>query len=562
MIDNYAIADQFSLLSKLMDIHGENAFKAKSYASAAFTIEKLPQPLAGMNESQIVRLKGIGDSVGKKVMELLQSGELQVLQELIQNTPAGVLEMMNIKGLGPKKIHLLWKEMQIDSIEELEKACRENRVAAKKGFGEKTEQKILESIAFAKGSKGQFLYKQVEDFVLALQEKLQAKFPGEQTAITGEFRRQLETINQLEWVTTVPADKLKAFLVNDEVDVLSSTDEALTLKAAEQLEMTFHTTTQKAFAKKLFDTSSSNEFLSHWKDKSLPVEAETEDAFFTQANLSFIPPFLRESGNIIERAKNEDFTDIVQTSSIKGLIHSHSNWSDGAYTIEEMAEDLIGRGFEYLVISDHSKAAYYANGLSEQRIQEQHRYIDSLNKKYHPFKIFKSIECDILGDGSLDYDNKTLSSFDLVITSVHSNLDMDEEKAMMRLMGAITNPYTTILGHMTGRLLLRRKGYPVDHKAIIDACAENNVVIEINASPSRLDIDWRWIDYAMEKGLLLSINPDAHALEEFGYIKYGTLVAQKGALPASRNLSSFSLEEFENYLAETRKKKLTIGNEQ
>lgn len=558
MVDNYAIADQFSLLSKLMDIHGENAFKAKSYASAAFTIEKLPLPLAEMNEDQLVRLKGIGDSVGKKVMELLQTGELKALQELIQNTPVGVLEMMNIKGLGPKKIYVLWKEMHIDSIEELEKACRENRVAAKKGFSEKTEQKILESIAFAKGSKGQFLYKQVEDFAFVLQEKLQAKFPGEQLALTGEFRRQLETISQLEWVSTVPADNLKAYLVNDDVDILAFTNETLTLQAADQLRITFHTTSQKAFAKKLFETSSSEAFLSAWKDKSLPHEAETEDAFFAQADLPFIPPFLREKETVIDRAKTEDFTDIVQTSSIKGLIHSHSNWSDGAYTIEEMAEELIARGFEYLVISDHSKAAYYANGLSEQRIQEQHRYIDTLNKKFHPFKIFKSIECDILGDGSLDYDDKTLSSFDLVITSVHSNLDMDEAKAMMRLMGAITNPYTTILGHMTGRLLLRRKGYPVDHKAIIDACAENHVVIEINASPSRLDIDWRWIDYAMEKGLLLSINPDAHALEEFGYIKYGTLVAQKGALPASRNLSSFSLKEFENYLAETRRKKFGI----
>jgi DNA polymerase (family 10) len=225
-----------------------------------------------------------------------------------------------------------------------------------------------------------------------------------------------------------------------------------------------------------------------------------------------------------------------------------------------MAGELINKGFEYLVISDHSKAAFYANGLSEEKIKQQHQYIDDLNTKYAPFKIFKSIECDILGDGSLDYDNDTLSTFDLVITSVHSNLDMDEDKAMTRLMGAITNPYTTILGHMTGRLLLKRKGYPVDHKMIIDACAKHQVVIEINAAPSRLDIDWRWIEYALEKGVLLSINPDAHALEEFNYIKYGTLVAQKGALPTSRNLSSFSLKEFEAYLAETKKNKLKSRN--
>lgn len=560
MVDNYAIADQFSLLSKLMDIHGENAFKAKSYSSAAFTIEKLSKPLADMDEAQIFKTKGIGESVGKKVIEILQTGELKALQELIQKTPEGVLEMMNIKGLGPKKINLLWKEIHIDTIEELEKACRENRIAAIKGFGEKTEQKILESIDFAKGAKGNFLYKQVEDFALALQKKLELKFPDEQTALTGEFRRQLETIGKLEWVTTTDAVSLKNFLLNDEAEVLSETEDTLAIKVNAQLELIFHLATQKSFAQKLFETSSSEDFLSAWDKSARSFDATTEEEIFERVGVHFIPPFLRETESVLQKAKTKTFDDIVQVSSIKGLIHSHSNWSDGGYTIEQMAEELISKGFEYLVISDHSKSAYYANGLSEERIKEQHKYIDELNKKFHPFKIFKSIECDILGDGSLDYDDKTLSSFDLVITSVHSNLDMDEEKAMTRLLGAISNPYTTILGHMTGRLLLKRKGYPVDHKAIINACVRNNVVIEINASPSRLDMDWRWIEYAVEKGALLSINPDAHGLEEFNYIKYGTLVAQKGALPTSKNLSSFSLQEFENYLAEIRREK--IGNRQ
>ena len=207
------------------------------------------------------------------------------------------------------------------------------------------------------------------------------------------------------------------------------------------------------------------------------------------------------------------------------------------------------------MISDHSKAAYYANGLSEQRIREQHSYIDELNQKLDPFKIFKSIECDILNDGSLDYDNRILSTFDLVITSVHSNLVMDEEKAMKRLLGAITNPYTMIMGHMTGRLLLRRKEYPVDHNAIIDACAKHHVVIEINANPNRLDMDWRWIDYAMEKDLMLSVNPDAHTTDEFHNIKYGVMMAQKGGLTKDRNLSSYSLKEFEAYLNKVRKLK-------
>ncbi|MBD0333049.1 MAG: PHP domain-containing protein, partial [Chitinophagaceae bacterium] len=244
---------------------------------------------------------------------------------------------------------------------------------------------------------------------------------------------------------------------------------------------------------------------------------------------------------------------VIQTSDIKGLIHAHSNWSDGSYEIERMASELIELGFEYLVISDHSKAAYYAGGLSEEKIKQQHLYINELNKKFFPFKIFKSIECDILSDGSLDYSDEILSSFDLVIASIHSNLQMNEQKAMQRLLGAIKNPYVTILGHMTGRKLLRRNGYPVDHKMIIDACADNLVTIEINANPQRLDMRWEWIDYALEKNLVLSINPDAHSIQEFHNIKYGVLVAQKGGLTKKHNLSSLSRAEFEHFLQQRKK---------
>jgi DNA polymerase (family 10) len=396
--------------------------------------------------------------------------------------------------------------------------------------------------------------------VLALQTKLDEKFPETRTEVTGEFRRQLPVISQLEWVTTIDQEELKAFLLNEDAVLLQETEENLAIRAGDQTILVFHFATNENFTHKLFLSSGSEVFLSAWEKTGITTEEITEEAIFEKAGLYFIPPYLRETPTIIERAKKNDFSDVVQVNTIKGLIHSHSNWSDGSYTIEQMAEELIRLGFEYLVISDHSKAANYANGLAEDRIREQHKYIDALNEKLAPFRIFKSIECDILGDGTLDYNNKVLSSFDLVITSVHSNLDMDEDKAMMRLMGAIANPYTTILGHMTGRLLLRRKGYPVDHKAIIDTCASNHVVIEINAAPSRLDIDWQWIDYALEKGVLLSINPDAHALEEFGYIKYGTLVAQKGGLPASRNLSSFSLQEFESFLTEIKLKKSVTGN--
>ncbi len=252
-------------------------------------------------------------------------------------------------------------------------------------------------------------------------------------------------------------------------------------------------------------------------------------------------------------AEQNKLPQIIETADIKGIIHSHSNWSDGSFSIEQMATAAIAKGFEYLVISDHSKSAFYANGLYEERIKAQHQQIEELNSKLAPFRIFKSIESDILNDGSLDYDDDILSTFDLVIASIHSNLKMSEEKAMMRLMNAIENPYTAILGHMTGRLLLSRKGYPVDHKAIIDACVANDVVIELNAHPRRLDMDWSWIPYAIEKGALISIDPDAHSIEGYDDIRYGVIAAQKGLLTAAQNLSSFSLQQFERFLMDRRR---------
>jgi DNA polymerase (family 10) len=555
-MDNYAIADQLSLLAKLMDIHGENSFKAKSYASAAFALEKLPKELASMPHEKIFAVKGIGESVGKKIIELLETGEITQLKEILAQTPEGVLEMMNIKGLGPKKINTIWKELGIDTITELKKACEENVIATKKGFGEKTQQKILESILFQNENTGKYLYAQVEAFEEAFRTRLLQKFPKEQVGATGAFRRQLEVIETLEYVTTISSNQLKKELVGDTIQLVNEAGNAITFHAENTLLLRFYCTDEKEFTQVLFETSCSDEFLEAFRELGGEFKkASDEKELFRSAGLHYIPPFMREKKGVLAKAKKKDFKGLLQTKDIKGLIHSHSTWSDGAHTLEDMAAELIRLGFEYLVISDHSKAAYYANGLDERRIREQHKQIDQLNKKLHPFKIFKSIECDILNDGVLDYDDKVLSSFDLVIVSIHANLDMDEEKAMKRLLGAISNPYTTILGHMTGRRLLRRKGYPVDYKAIIEACVENNVVIEINANPQRLDMEWTWVDEALDHGVMLSVNPDAHSTEEFHNIKYGVLAAQKGGLTKERNLSSYSLKEFEEFLKEVKEKK-------
>ncbi len=551
-MDNYAIADNFSLLAKLMDIHGDNSFKAKSYSSAAFTIDKLPTPLVSLPHEKIFSIRGIGDAIGKKIVEQIETGQLSLLNEYLQKTPPGILEMLGIKGIGPKKIATIWKELEIESLGELLYACNENRLSLYKGFGEKSQQNIKESIEFYLGTIGSYLYQQIESYAFAMDAKLKQSFKKNTFLFTGEFRRQLEIINTLTWVTNVSPAELTNFFGSNEFETITATDEYLSFKGKENVLLGFYYTTEENIFSQLFRTSCSEEFLTAW-DEITGLDAgksyASEEAIFTSASINYIPHFQREHAEIIALAKTAALPLVIQPEDITGIIHSHSNWSDGVNTLEEMAAAAQAKGLQYLVISDHSRAAFYANGLSEERIMAQHLQVDELNAKLAPFKIFRSIESDILNDGSLDYLENVLASFDLVIASVHSNLKMSEEKAMMRLIKAIENPYTSILGHMTGRLLLSRNGYPIDHKRIVAACAAHNVVIELNAHPRRLDMDWRWIAYALKKNVLISIDPDAHSIDGFDDCRYGVLTAQKAGLTKEQNLSSFSLLAFEQFVA-------------
>ena len=557
VLDNYFIADQFSLLAKLMDIHGENSFKAKAYSAAAYTIEKLPQQVSEIDVNKLSSIKGIGDSAAKKIVEILQTGELKVLTDLIAKTPPGIMEMLSIKGIGPKKIATIWKEMEIESLGELLYACNENRLTLYKGFGEKTQKNVQEAIEFYLSNIGSYLFAQIESYAEAITQKLKSSFEDFEFLITGDFRRHVETIDTLQWVTNLPVPALQGFMLTNNFVAGEETTDFICYKGDENILLKFYHVSKENRYKKLFETSCSEIFLNEW-NKIFPQWKEKnyaeEEEIFSAAGTSFIPSFLREKENIIHLAKENKIPEAILPNDITSIIHSHSKWSDGANTIEEMAKEAIARGLQFLVISDHSKSAFYANGLSVERIQAQHAEVDELNAKFAPFKIFKSIESDILNDGSLDYDDTILASFDLIIASVHSNLKMNEEKAMMRLMTAISNPYTNILGHATGRLLLSRNGYPVDHKKIIDLCAEKNVVIELNAHPRRLDMDWRWIDYCVEKNVLISIDPDAHSLAGFNDTRYGVLAAQKAGLTKLQNLSSFSLQQFQEWLSIQHKK--------
>lgn len=549
---NKEISQHFTSLSKLMDIHGENSFRAKSYSILAYKISQLKSELRSMATSEINKIPGVGETMGSRITEIISTGRLHMLDELVENTPPGILEMMKIKGIGPKKIHLIWKNMEIESVGALLYACHENRLLLYKGFGKKTQVNVIESIEYYLSQQGTFLYAQLEQLVSELISFFKKEFRTELVYVAGDFARQEEVADLLEFVIETTSEKIMEILnPKPEFELLEKSDDWISFKYANKIAVKIHPAEKEEMQEKVFFATGNQEFVHAFKHSYPTIhfsKAKTDNDIFTEAGIQYIPPSLRESKDIITLAKSEVIPQLIQPGDIKAIIHCHSNWSDGNNTIEELAGACIKSGKEYLVLSDHSKSATYAQGLNEDRIKAQHEAIDEINEKLKPFKIFKSIESDILNDGNLDYSDKILSTFDLVIASVHSNLKMSKEKAMIRLLNAIENPYTTILGHMTGRLLLSRRGYPLDHKKIIDACAANNVVIEINANPRRLDMKWQWISYALSKKVLLSINPDAHSIPEFDNTKYGVLVGQKGMMTAKNNLSSFSLNEFEEFL--------------
>jgi len=552
-MENKTIARTLRLLSQLMELHEENPFKIKSVANAYFKVDKLPFALKDKPLDELDKIEGIGKGLASKIIELLQTGELQELNEILERTPEGVVEMLAIKGIGPKKIFIIWRTLGIESIGELYYACNENRLIEAKGFGLKTQEEIKNAIEFKLAANGRFLYAQVEGFAKTLFTQLSdwaANIDGNALlGFAGQYRRACEIIDELEIV-----------IGTENTDAIKQSLPVFGTLSLIEAENSFISTTEAGLRIKIYVVEKSSFYLQWFTltgntghvEKVLALAGNgpfaNEEEIYSKAGLAFIEPELREDFDEIELAKENKIPKLIQYEDLKGSLHNHSTWSDGVHTLEQMAvyckENL---NLQYLGICDHSKTAVYAKGLNEQRVLEQHLEIDELNKKLAPFKIFKGIESDILSDGSLDYPEEILKTFDFVVASVHSNLRMDEAKATARLLKAIENPYTTILGHPTGRLLLSRAGYPIDHKKIIDACAANRVVIEINANPLRLDLDWRWHRYALEKGVLLSVNPDAHRTEGFHDMHYGILVARKGGLSADKCLNAFSLEEITAY---------------
>lgn len=551
---NSDIADQLKLYADLSELHGGNPFKIKSYASAAFRIDKLPVQLEGKTVEELEKIDGVGKSLATKIYEINATGSFQELNEVLQDTPEGVQQMLHVKGIGPKKIAFIWQELGIENIGELLYACNENRLAQAKGFGLKTQQNIRQSIEFMFANAHKYHYAKLESLAIPLLAEFNKLDEISLTLFSGELRRKCDVLTEIELiVSTKDVDAAKRGIVSSSLlQHPEIKDNYVTGKIQDTIPVKLFVSNEADFAYHLLEQTGSKEHLSQL-GTTIPHLA-SEQEIYTSLSMDYIEPELREGMGEVEKAKSHTLPVLIEMQDLRGILHNHSTYSDGLNTLEEMAAYCKESGYEYLGICDHSKAAQYANGLKEDRIIQQHAEIDSLNKKLAPFKVFKGIECDILSDGSLDYSNDVLASFDFIVASIHSNLKMPEEKAMMRLIRAIENPYTTILGHPTGRLLLMREGYPVDHKKMIDACAANNVVIEINANPYRLDLDWRWIDYALNKNVMLSINPDAHEKAGYHDMYYGVCVARKGGLTKEMCLNTMNLEQISGYFSKRKSK--------
>ena len=569
----FKILDQKTILRllkrsiQLMELHDENSFKIRNYQSALNNIDRNDISVIDKNVDQLQSEAGMGKSIAEFVFFLATTGTHPYLEELLAKTPSGILEILEIKGLGPKKVKALWEDLNITSTHELLEACQSGQVAIAKGFGEKTQVSILASLQFREANQGKWLYADIEDMVFELTTNIKGLKGVKDITAVGDFGRKLEIIETVECLVSTENQReaMSEFsgLKNLEQDKKSSSPFKWSGKIIEpQVNLTIHFARPSHFVEEKIVRTGTKAHLLHLAEGEKTMievlrenpQITSENEFYEKARLPWIPEELREGYIEFDLAKAGKIPQLLEDKDLKGILHNHSTYSDGKHTLRQMAEYCKELGYEYLGISDHSRAAFYAGGLEIEKVQKQHLEIDQLNKELAPFRIFKGIESDILTDGSLDYPDEVLTSFDFIVSSIHSNLGMDRKKATSRLLNAIANPYTTILGHPTGRLLLRREGYPIDHKVIIDACAIHNVVIEINANPWRLDLDWRWVNYAMEKGVMLSINPDAHEMEGYADMKYGVIAGRKGGLTKDMTFNARSANEIEKYFQDRKSK--------
>lgn len=552
---NKEIAGTLKEIGALIELSGGNPFRARAYQNAARTIQRLDEPLESIDDIDTLRsIPGVGDGLAEQIRELAKTGTISFRDELRASLPPGILELTGIRGLGAKKIRQLWNKLGVTSIDQLEHAARSGRVARLAGFGEKTQRNILDAIEQMRAYNLRRRFDIAFELTAPILEHLRLIESVRLVEAAGELRRRMETVDMIEIVVAghdahAVRNALSPWLVGEQPG--PANEITFGGKTSDGFDVRVHFTGPERAGTSLWRHTGSEQHLHQFEARYGPVQNfPSEQEIYASRGLPFIEPELREGAGEIEAAAAGNLPELISLGDLKGTIHNHSNWSDGVDSLEQMARTAREIGFSYFGISDHSRSLSIANGLSIDEVRSQQKEILALNEAYSgtEFRIFSGIESDILPDGSLDYPDDVLSSFDFVVASVHSGFDMTREEATRRIVRAIENPYTTILGHATGRLLLQREGYPLDTERVIAACARHGVAIEINANPRRLDLDWRWIREATRQGVLISINPDAHAVDQLHHMHWGVGVARKGWLTPAQCLNARTLEAFTAWL--------------
>jgi DNA polymerase (family X) len=561
-------------IGALLEIEGENPFKVKAYYSAAKVLAGLDDLNLYIAEGRLRDLKGIGETLASKITEYVETGKITYHEELKQRIPAGLLELLQIPNLGPRKIKMLHDALGITNLGELEYACKENRLINLFGFGEKTQEKILKGIEFFKRHKGEFLFGEAYPMAQRLKEWLgQTASPG-MIEICGSIRRRKEIVRDID--VLVAAEDWAAvstrFASMPEVEeVLVEGETKTSCRLLSGINADLRVVDLKSFPCALIYFTGSKEHNVRLRgiakkrgfklneyglfEGDTVIELPDEAGVYEFLGLCFVPPELREDLGEIEAAQSYSLPRLIEMEDIKGAFHVHTELSDGIDALDAIAETARKMGLSYVGISDHSKSAYYAGGLKEEDIVRQWEAIDRFNAANSGFCFLKGVESDILPDGSLDYPEEILAGFDFVVASVHSGFTMNKADMEARILKAMSNPYTTILGHPTGRLLLARDAYQVDMKTIIDAAAKCHVVIELNASPYRLDIDWRCLKQAKDKGVMIAIDPDAHSAKGLHDLFYGIGIARKGWQEPTNILNTMKADEVKTFFRELRDEK-------
>nr|WP_249816544.1 PHP domain-containing protein [Bradyrhizobium sp. 159] len=530
-------------------LRGGNPYRAKAYARAADNLAALVVPLHVLiEEDRLTEIPGIGEAIADIITKLYRTGTHPSLEKLRKEIPAGVLELLTVPGLRPEKVLKLYKDLGITSLSELETAAEQDRIKKAKGLGAALQTKIVENLAIAKSGKGRLHLHRAAALLEHATDSLRKARPElKRLSIAGDFRRGCELVADLAIVAEAAGSG----------------------SVIESGGLQVHLADRKHFGAALLHATGSPVHLDQLRaladkkgmrlepdglHKGRSVVAETEEDIYRALGLPFIAPELREGRGEIERALKKKLPRLVTDQDLRGILHCHTDASDGTETLETMAKATLKRGFEYFGVADHSQSAHYAGGLSLEQIKEQHRQAERLNRKFgKDFRILRGIESDILADGSLDYPDEVLDGFDFVVASIHGRFRLDRKAQTERLLRAVANPYTTIVGHMTGRQLQRRPGYEIDVEKVLRACAKHDVAVEINAHPWRLDLDWRWHQAALKYGCMLSINPDAHSIAELDHMHWGVEMARKGGVPAERVLNAMPLADIERYLRHRRR---------